>query len=160
LADLGVVRATDKNYGLRAAGAKRMLHLRIDVPPVPEALEAVAEGLVLLNVWYLSHASDNGIELPELYGSGIVYRREPHGREWWESAADILGVVEDRSGDCEDLAAFRAAELRVYEDEDASVRVVRTSRGTFHAVVLRANGSIEDPSRKLVQLERARKAKR
>jgi hypothetical protein len=134
-----------------------MIHVRVSVPPIPEALEALAEGLVLLDVFYMEHGIENGIELPPLYESGIVYRREPKGREWWESAADLLGVVQDRSGDCEDLAAFRAAELRVHEDEYAIVRVVPTTRGTFHAVVEREDGEIEDPSRILVMLERERK---
>jgi hypothetical protein len=133
-----------------------VIHVRINVPPIPEALEAVAEGLVGLDEFYLAHADEAGIELPPLYESGIVYRREPRGREWWESAADILGLVADRSGDCEDLAAFRAAELRYYEDEYAIVRVVPTSRGTFHAVVEREDGELEDPSRILVMLERER----
>lgn len=133
-----------------------MIHVRVNVPPIPEALEAVAEGLVLLDEFYLAHADERGIELPPLYQSGIVYRREPRGREWWESAADLLGIVADRSGDCEDLAAFRAAELRYFDGEDAIVRVVRTARGTFHAVVERGDGEIEDPSRILVWLERER----
>jgi hypothetical protein len=134
-----------------------MIHVRVSVPPIPEALEALAEGLVLLDVFYMEYGIEQGLELPPLYESGIVYRREPRGREWWESAQDLLGVVKDRSGDCEDLAAFRAAELRVHEDEYAIVRVVPTSRGTFHAVVEREDGEIEDPSRILVMLERDRK---
>lgn len=134
-----------------------MLHVRINAPPVPEALEALAEGLVLLNVWYLERAAEQGIELPEMYDSGIVYRREPKGREWWETAADVVDVASDRSGDCEDLAAMRAAECRVYEDDFARVIIRRTRRGTFHALVEHEDGTIEDPSRILVNLERARK---
>jgi len=138
-----------------------MLHVRINVPPSPGALEAVAEGLVLLNMWLFEHAERRGgIELPPLYTTGIVYRREPKGREWWESAADALGVVAERSGDCEDLAAFRAAELRYYEDVDARVKVIRNRRGNYHAIVELPDGSLEDPSRVLVEIERARKATR
>jgi len=138
-----------------------MLHVRIDVPPVPGALEAVAEGLVRLNEWMFEHAEDvGGVEMPPLYETGVVYRREPKGREWWESASDVLGVITDRSGDCEDLAAFRAAELRYYDGVDARVRVVPTRRGNFHAVVELPDGSIEDPSRVLAYLERNRKAQR
>jgi hypothetical protein len=107
-------------------------------------------------MFYLAHADERGVELPPLYDSGIVYRREPKGREWWESAADLLGIAADLEGDCEDLAAYRVAELRYYEDEDAIVRVVRTTRGTFHAVVEREDGDIEDPSRIAVILERRR----
>lgn len=134
------------------------IHARVDVPPTPEALEALAEGLVLLNVWMLETALDRGIELPALYESGIVYRREPKGREWWETASDLLGVTAHRTGDCEDLAAYRAAELRVFEGEMACVRVVETDRGTFHAVVERESGEIEDPSRILVDQENEGKA--
>lgn len=134
------------------------LHVRIDVPPVQPALEALAEGLVLLNCWYLDHARSKGIELPDLYESGVVYRREPSGREWWETAADLLSVVSGRSGDCEDLAAMRCAELRVYDGEDARVVVKRTTRGTFHALVEHEDGVIEDPSRILILQERKRKA--
>lgn len=136
-----------------------MLHVRVSVPPIPEALEALAEGLVLLDVFYMGHADNSGIELPPLYESGIVYRREPRGREWWETAADILGLVEDRSGDCEDLAAYRAAELRYFDGEFATVRVLRTSRGSFHAVVEREDGEIEDPSKILVHIERSKQRK-
>jgi hypothetical protein len=90
-----------------------------------------------------------------MYTMGIKYRREPRGSEWWESATDILGVLADRTGDCEDLAALRAAELRLFEDEHACVKVVRTRRA-FHAVVLREDGSIEDPSRICIRLEKLR----
>jgi hypothetical protein len=133
------------------------LVVRINVPPMIPALEGLAEGLVRMNVAIMEEAEANGIDWPGMFSLGIKYRREPRGREWWESATDILGVLADRSGDCEDLAALRAAELRlVGEDEDARVKVVRTSRA-FHAVVERSDGSIEDPSRVALALERARK---
>jgi hypothetical protein len=138
-----------------------VLHVRINIPPVPEAIEAVAEGLVRLNEWMFERADIAGVESPSLYDSGIRYRREPQGREWWESAADAHGVATDRSGDCEDLAAYRCAELRVYEDDpDAMVRVIRTRRGSFHAIVQRGDGSYEDPSRILLEQEQDRKASR
>lgn len=133
------------------------LHPRFNVPPDPEAIEAVAEGLVRLNEWYFHRAADVGVRVPILYRSDIVYRREAPGEEFWQSAADVLGVAADRAGDCEDLAAWRAAELRVFQgDEDARVKIVRTRRGTFHAIVERGDGVIEDPSRVLLFLEQQR----
>jgi len=133
-----------------------MLHVRVNVPAEPGALEAVAEGLVRLNEWYLRQFDARGADVPPLYSSGIRYRREPVGREWWESASDLFGVLTHASGDCEDLSAYRTAELRFTgEDEDARVKIVRTSRA-FHAVVERGDGSIEDPSRIIVNIERAR----
>lgn len=132
------------------------LHVRIDVPAFPEAIEAVAEGLVLLNCVLFDSARERGVEMPSLYDTHVTYRREPSGSEWWESARDVLGVARDGSGDCEDLSAYMAAWYRVFMDEEASVLVLRTSRGTFHAVVLHEDGTIEDPSRILVMLERER----
>lgn len=129
------------------------LHVRVEVPPVPEAIEAMAEGLVRLNVVLMRIADERGVELPPLYESGIVYRREPPGREWWESALDVLGTAKVREGDCEDLANYRAAELRYFEGEHARTVIVRTERGSFHAVVRRADGTIEDPSRICLRLE-------
>jgi hypothetical protein len=130
-----------------------MLHVRINVPPHPAALQAVAEGLVGLNAVLMRLADERGVAFPLLYESGARYRREPRGEEWWESATDILGVTAQGTGDCEDLAAYRAAELRYVFGEPARVAIKRTRRGSFHAVVERADGTIEDPSRVLLALE-------
>jgi len=135
------------------------IHVRIQVPPIPEAIEALAEGLVRLNVVLMAFADQRGVELPPLYESGIRYVREVKGEEWWENAIDVIGVVADRTGDCEDLASYRAAELRYFDGELARVRVKRTRRG-FHAVVERGDGTFEDPSRIALKLEKQRKAHR
>jgi hypothetical protein len=62
-------------------------------------------------------------------------------------------VITSGWGDCQDLSAYRAAELRVSgEDPMARVRVYPTGMGPdgsitkFHAVVERGNGAVEDPS--------------
>lgn len=137
------------------------LHVRIDVPPIPECIEALAEGLVRLNVALMEHASVRGVDAPYLYDTDVRYRREPSGQEWWENADDILGVITKNSGDCEDLAAYHAAWLRAFDGEVARVKIIRTRRGTFHAVVEREDGSIDDPSEHQVLRERAQqKAKR
>jgi hypothetical protein len=83
--------------------------------------------------------------LPPLYESGVVYKDEP--RDVWRHAVDVLG---EKWGDCEDLAAYRAAELRVSgEDPDAAVTVYQSGPGRYHAVVARSGGVLEDPSRAL-----------
>lgn len=120
------------------------------VPATIGAIESVAEGLTALNYRMMHIASVGGGGFPALYDSGIVYRREPIGKEEWQSAANLLRTGE---GDCEDLAAYRAAELR-FEGEPATVAIVRTRRGSFHAVVRRGDGRIEDPSRILLAIER------
>lgn len=49
--------------------------------------------------------------------------------------------------DCEDLAGWMAAGLRwTGEDTGARVALIRTGRNKLHAVVLRSDGSIDDPS--------------
>lgn len=136
------------------------LHVRVEAPPDPEALEALAEGLVRLNQYYLKRWLSAGVDVPWLYESGAVYRRETPGEEWWETASDVLGIASHLEGDCEDMANFRTAELRVRLGENARTRVVPTKRGSFHAIVQRGDGSMEDPSRILIALERERESKR
>lgn len=51
-------------------------------------------------------------------------------------------------GDCEDLASWRCAELRL-RGESCRVVVKRTGPRVLHALVERGDGSIEDPSRRL-----------
>jgi hypothetical protein len=87
--------------------------------------------------------------LPPLYETGIRYHREarlPDGssREQWLTAPVIYMR---KAGDCEDLGCFRAAELQL-QGIDAHAICKRSSVG-FHIVVQYADGTIEDPSRKL-----------
>lgn len=92
--------------------------------------------------------------IPLLYESGVRYR-EP-GKERWQTIAELY----DRgAGDCKDLAAARAAELRYFEGELArpvvyEITAGRNGQRRFHAVVERADGTIEDPSRVLLAIER------
>jgi hypothetical protein len=133
-----------------------MLHVRVNVPAVPAMLEALAEGLVLFNVELIKHALERGVQLPYILDTNLVYRNEPVGREWWESASDLLHVVTDRSGDCEDLSSYHAAWCRVFDDDHASVRVFENPSGSLHAVVEHEDGTIEDVSRELLIAESQR----
>ena len=91
-----------------------------------------------------------------LYDSGIRYVEEPPGRDDWQ---DIAETLERQEGDCEDLACWRVAELRVRLGERAATHVVtvqdlpdpRTGDvvTTYHIAVRRADGRLEDPSRLL-----------
>lgn len=136
------------------------LHVRIECPPLPEAIEALAEGLVRLNVALMRHADERGIQAPYLYDTNIRYRKERPGQEWWETSDDIIGLVNKRSGDCEDLSAYHAAWLRYFNGEMARVVIIRNPSGSFHAVVEREDGSIDDPSRVLVEKEAREKGSR
>lgn len=87
---------------------------------------------------------------PRMYESGVLYEREPPGQEDWQT---IPAALNSLRADCEDLACWRAAELRVRDGIAArpAVRVKRLSgRGYLvHVVVKHPDGSIEDPSMRL-----------
>lgn len=107
-------------------------------------LEWMLECLVNINRSYLRIYP----ETPPLYRSGTVYAREK-GTEDWASIKVLLRV---KQGDCEDLGAWRVAELRERGKEFAKPRVkFRNVEGFwhYHIQVQRANGKVEDPSRNL-----------
>lgn len=117
----------------------------IVVPARPAAFEAALEGLTRVNERLLSDPAIAGPALPRLYDSGVKYKNEP--RDVWRHAAD---VAREGWGDCEDLSAWRAAELRVSgEDPDARVSTYKSGPSRYHAVVTRGDGTLEDPSRVL-----------
>lgn len=112
------------------------------------ALDAALEGLVLLGVADLQRGMVGGGLVPTLYTSGVRYERE-RGTERWLLPSQVLGQHRrGRGSDCEDLAAWRAAECRVSgEDPDARAVVRRSGPRTWHALVEHGDGTLEDPSR-------------
>ncbi len=125
------------------------MRVDLDIPDRlgAHALDAALEGLVMLGVEELSNPDVAGPQgAPPLYRSGVRYQREV-GTERWLTPSQVMAMGR---GDCEDLAAWRAAELRVHgEDPDARARVIRSGPRTWHAVVERGDGRLEDPSREL-----------
>lgn len=119
---------------------RALLHLP---SPLDEAtLTAALEGLTAFNAaWLSSHPS-----APRLYDAGVRYEREPRGREVWQTYPDLL---RSRRGDCEDLAAARAAELRRFGDANAIAFARKVRPGLWHIRVRHGDGTIEDPSRVL-----------
>ena len=114
-------------------------------------MDCLFDGLVTANVAYLIARPDT----PNLYNANVRYLAEPDGVDEWQ---DIPDTIRRRSGDCEDLACWRVAELRVRFGERAArpnitVDLLPDSKGrkitTYHIRVLRADGRIEDPSRLL-----------
>ena len=116
-----------------------MIRARLMLAGIDE-MEAAAEGLVRQNLVQMGRR-----RFPSLYSSGIRYKAETG--EVWKPAGRLLA---DKLGDCEDLAAYRAAELRKSgRDPAARVGIVRSGRRVYHAIVERGDGSIEDPSKRL-----------
>jgi hypothetical protein len=88
-------------------------------------------------------------ETPLLYEAGVTYQEEPPGCEDW---ANIPMIQKLGWGDCEELAAWRAAELQVRNIPARAGFTKQTQAdGTmlYHITVILPDGSIEDPSRQL-----------
>lgn len=88
--------------------------------------------------------------MPPLYASGVRYQREkcllPGSPETCERFLTYEQLLRERFGDCDDLSAARTAEL-IFTGEDPQARacVYRSGAG-YHAIVVRGDGRIEDPS--------------
>lgn len=111
------------------------------VPVDGPALRAAALALLALACRDLKRTPQR-----PLYLSGVRYVREPFGRDVWKLPSMTAA---DGVGDCEDLSAWRAAELRNRGIKAEVVFLPIGQRGNWHAVVRWPNGMLEDPSAKL-----------
>lgn len=110
------------------------------IPSAPSLWAAALEGLVAMNEQLMSMR-----KYPALYLSGVRYKTEKN-----EAFRNVDEVLSHGWGDCDDLAGWRTAELHVTgEDPEAWADVYRTGPRRLHAIVVRGNGKIEDPSLKL-----------
>lgn len=116
-------------------------------------LEELFECLVGLNLDFLRDHP----EAPALYDAGVVYRPEaPYQEEWLTIPWAMQRSRDGYAVDCEDLAAWRVAELRHRGEHARAVWTWQRSRvwdgagwddhDNVHVRVRRADGSIEDPS--------------
>ncbi len=115
-----------------------------------DTLALLLECLVQMNEKILRERSD----IPLLYDAGVRYDPEPLGQENWQ---DCVTTWKRGRGDCEDLSAWRAAELRVRMG--ASARCIYTWKKLPNGVLMYhikveytgADGQRheEDPSRRL-----------
>jgi hypothetical protein len=112
----------------------------LGVPKGVDAYDAALEGLTEVNQVLLGKK-----DFPRVYESGVKYDARPYHK--WIDVQDIVG---QGWADCEGLAAWRTAELRHSgEDPDAHLVTYQTGPHKFHAVVMRGDGGIEDPSARL-----------
>lgn len=116
-----------------------------------EYAEFVRNGLrnlTMANVW--AYRSDP--LLPSIYDAGVEYRREPPRNEQFK---DVVAVLRDKHGDCEDLACAVAAWRRVRTGEAAHPSVTwkpldaARTRWLYHITVERPGLPNEDPSKRL-----------
>lgn len=113
-------------------------------------------GLMLENMAWLRAYP----QTPDLYSAGVIYKPESQKKdakgnitEYGETWQTIPWVLYRGYGDCEDLGAWRAAELRQkYGIRALPYIKVKQMPGGFwraHVVVQWPGGKIEDPSAKL-----------
>lgn len=77
---------------------------------------------------------------------GVVWKPEPPGAEHFDHGGIVM---KRRWGDCDDLAPWHAASLRHSGEDPHAVAIVkRSGPKTWHAIVKRGDGSIDDPSRR------------
>lgn len=122
--------------------------MRINVA-IPEAnvkkpvLDAALEAVTRLNEELIKSGASPTFK-EQLQGPGVRWKPEPPGAEHFDHA----GIVAARGwGDCDDLAPWHAASLRVKGvDPGAKAIVVKSGPARWHAIVERSNGKFEDPS--------------
>ncbi len=128
-------------------------------------LQILLEGLTKVNEYHIRRSLVQGVPIPPLYVSGVIYKEEKPGHEDWP---DVIRVLKNGWGDCEDLAAWRAAELRVFGipadpvikwqwiPRDKMIQAgypkhLVPGKGVWlvHCLVRYPDGTIEDPSKML-----------
>lgn len=115
-----------------------------DIARGRKSLLYMMNALVSINILLLRQYRNR---IPALYDSNVIYRPE-HGSEYWK---DILRIIGDGYGDCEDLACWLCAEYR-YAGIQASpyIKWLKLETGTrYHATVRLPDGRVEDPSKAL-----------
>lgn len=111
-----------------------------------EALAAYLEGIIAVNRLIIRNQP-----MPWLYKSGIRFIEEDPYQPY-DKVPTFLEMLETGGGDCAALVAARVAELRERCRDHATTKIYwRPERRPlpFHAEVRRANGKVEDPSRRL-----------
>jgi hypothetical protein len=110
----------------------------LGIPSKADMYAAALEGLVQVNGLVLDRRPD----IPRIYEAGVRWVAKPHNN--WRRADQIH---DEGWGDCEGFAAWRTAQLRRDgEDPTARVGVYHTGPAKYHAIVVRGDDQIEDPS--------------
>ena len=115
-----------------------------------KVLDIILEALVQIDILYLRLNP----KTPKMYDSGVRYYHDGIRDEWF--SADE--AMHEKLADCKGLSAWRVAELRV-TGEDPGAKCFKKfaviedptvgKLVLYHVQVLRSDGTIEDPSRKL-----------
>lgn len=112
------------------------------------AIEAIANGLALVNVEYLNERPNT----PALFDSGVFYCDDGKfkTRDPWN---DIPTTLEKGCGNCTAIVGWRLAELwrQGYNDAEADAihQTLPNGKTLFHLRIRYGNGATEDPSQVL-----------
>lgn len=110
----------------------------VRLPGSVAIIEAMLDGLVQCNVLLI----DTGVVPASPLDANVRYQREASGLEEWNMS---IYVVRIGWGDCEDLACWEAAGMRVTgEDPDARAALIQTGKHLYHCVVELSDGSYRD----------------
>lgn len=119
----------------------RSIEIRLRVPWNAAGIRCALAALTTVNRLMLRSAAANGQPYPALYESGVRYKRQPGP----ERFRPIPEVYRRQGGDCDQLASWRAAELR--EQGIAAIAIPkRINNHLYHVVVRYPDGHLEDPS--------------
>lgn len=116
-----------------------------DVKRSRKDLLALMHALSYINLTYIQAQFAAGKAVPSIYKSGVSYQAEEHTEIW----QDIPTLLENRFGDCEDLACWRVAELNfagIKAKPYLKWRNTGPRQSVMHATVAWPDGRIEDPS--------------
>jgi hypothetical protein len=121
------------------------MRIRLAVPDSatkPDVLDAALEAVTRTN----EHLIEEGHAptAAQAIQNGVKWKPEPPGDEHFDNAVTVFNR---KWGDCDDLAPYHAASLRVTgEDPGARAFVHRSGPNRWHAMVERSDGTIDDPS--------------
>jgi hypothetical protein len=121
------------------------MRIRLAVPDAatnPGVLDAALEAVTQTNEKLIA----DGVvpTAAEAIANGVKWKPEPPGDEHFDNAARVNARG---WGDCDDLAPYHAASLRITgEDPEARATVIKTGPKRWHAIVERSDGSFDDPS--------------
>ncbi len=121
------------------------MRVQVAVPEArvsPRILNAMLEGTTRVNEALLEHGD---VPTFDQARDHIRWKPEPPGQEHFDHAALVIGRG---WGDCDDMAPYKAATLRVTGvDPGARAVVKKSGPKRWHAIVQRSDGSFDDPSR-------------
>ena len=116
-----------------------LIEFEIPSPVDAKALNIFVRALCAYDVLWLERHP----EAPDLYNSGVRYRTQPLGVERFKPVPLILA---QGNADCDQLAPWRAAELRVRHGIKAMPEVKKMGQALYHVFVRLPDGSAEDVS--------------